>query len=218
MGTRGRPQKLTPEIEQKILDALLKDYSVEDAALLTGVHRSTIYGWMKKGRVQKRGKFRDLLDTIEDGLQQSEIQFMARFKEYAGIGCEPGKSRPTKIITRLTKVGNMPPTMVIEYTHDEAKYYEMVAKARWPAKYATNKIRKNTENEEGTDEETDGVLPSPGKVDYRLLPPSKVNIYINVQQPLTDEEKAIKDEASPRIIEGEVIESENESTDQNQVP
>ena len=64
MGTRGRPQKLTPEIEQKILDALLKDYSVEDAALLTGVHRSTIYGWMKKGRVQKRGKFRDLLDTI----------------------------------------------------------------------------------------------------------------------------------------------------------
>ena len=213
MGTRGRPQKLTPEIEQKILEALLKDYSVKDAALLSGVSRATIYGWMKRGQAAKSGKYRQFLDTIEDGLQQSEIQFMARFKEYAGIGREPGKSRPTKIVTRLTKIGDSVPTMVIEYTYEEAKYYEMVAKARWPAKYATNKIRKNTENEEGTDKETDGALSSPRKVDYRLLPPDKVNINIHVQQPLSDAEKAIKDEASPHIIEGEIIESENESTD-----
>ena len=220
MGTRGRPQKLTPEIEQKILEALLKDYSVKDAALLSGVSRATIYGWMKRGQAAKSGKYRQFLDTIEDGLQQSEMQFMARFKEYAGIGCEPGKSRPTKIITRATKVGDSVPTMVIEYTYDEAKYYEMVAKARHPSIYATNKIRKNAENEDEDFDGSSGVpaLASPAKVDYRLLPPSKVNININVHQPLSDDEKAKMDTKSDTIIEGEIIESEDESTDQNQVP
>ena len=215
MGTRGRPQKLTPEIEQKILDALLKDYSVKDAALLAGVNKSTIYGWMKKGQVQKRGKYREFLDAIEDALQQAELQFMARFKEYAGIGRVSGKSRPTKIVTRLTKVGDSDPTMVIEYTYEEAKYYEMVAKARHPSIYATNKIRKNTENEDDDDFNDVSVLASPGKVDYRLLPPSKVNININVHQPLSDDEKVSMDTKSDTIIEGEIIEPEKEPTDQN---
>ena len=217
MGTRGRPQKLTPEIEQKILDALLKDYSVKDAAILAGVNKSTIYGWMKRGQAAKSGKYRQFLDTIEDGLQQSEMQFMARFKEYAGIGCEPGKSRPTKIITRATKVGDSVPTMVIEYTYDEAKYYEMVAKARHPSIYATNKIRKNAENEDEDFDGSSGVpaLASPGKIDHSLMPPNNVNINIKVYEPLSDDEKAAMDAKPDTIIEGEIIESENQSTDQN---
>ena len=172
---------------------------------------------MKRGQAAKRGKFRDFLDSIEDALQKAEIQFMARFKEYAGIGREPGKSRPTKIITRATKIGNSPPTLVVEHVYDEAKYYEMVAKARWPSKYAANKILSDQRNGENKGKEPDDQLPPQEKVDYSLMPPNKVNININVQQPLSDEEKAEMDAQSPHIIEGEIIEPENESTDQNKV-
>ena len=45
----GRPSKLTPEITQAILDVIAAGGTRTVAAEAVGVHRDTIYGWLRRG-------------------------------------------------------------------------------------------------------------------------------------------------------------------------
>lgn len=58
-----------PMVRVAILESLMRGNSQPDACAEAGVHRSTFYDWLEKGRSQrarhKRGVYRDFLDEVE---------------------------------------------------------------------------------------------------------------------------------------------------------
>ncbi len=49
--TRGRPTKRTPEVIKKIEEVAALDGSVEEMAYYAGIHRETLYQWLKEDKV-----------------------------------------------------------------------------------------------------------------------------------------------------------------------
>lgn len=49
---RGRPSKFTEERADKIIRAIRAGNYIETAAALAGVHKSTLYEWMKRGAAE----------------------------------------------------------------------------------------------------------------------------------------------------------------------
>lgn len=52
-GQRGRPIKLTPDIQQKIVEAIKMGNYIETAAAFAGISKNTLYEWLKRGAREK---------------------------------------------------------------------------------------------------------------------------------------------------------------------
>jgi hypothetical protein len=62
----GRRTKLTPRLQAKIAGFLAAGNTREIAATMAGVHRSSFFDWMSKGRADTAPKlYRDLVDAVE---------------------------------------------------------------------------------------------------------------------------------------------------------
>jgi transposase len=75
----GRHDKLTPEIQQKIVDALRMGNYVETAAAYAGIHKSTLYEWLKRGArsYDENDKFRKFADAVEIAMAEAEMRDVA---------------------------------------------------------------------------------------------------------------------------------------------
>lgn len=86
MAARGRPIILTPEIQEQITTVIRNGNYIETAAAYAGIHKSTLYDWMKRGarerkRMEETGKrvlkkelpFLEFSDAIEKALAESEM-------------------------------------------------------------------------------------------------------------------------------------------------
>lgn len=49
MADRGRPTKLTKEVEEKIIRAIRAGNYIETAAAFAGISKDTLYNWLKRG-------------------------------------------------------------------------------------------------------------------------------------------------------------------------
>lgn len=80
----GRPTSCTPEITTKICDYLKQGLSKDDAAVMVGIHRATLYDWQKKHP--------DFLDAVEKAITEFKlanlkvIQQAAKPKTFGGGG------------------------------------------------------------------------------------------------------------------------------------
>lgn len=79
----GRPSKLTPKIQEKIVMAIRAGSSPEGAAQYAGIDRSTFYRWMEQGRRARSGPFRKFRDAIEKG--KADLETMVAAKVIKGI-------------------------------------------------------------------------------------------------------------------------------------
>lgn len=61
----GKPQKRSPELEDKILKALTRGHSMRRAALLAGVSEGTVRGWRDKDPEFAERYERAIADRIE---------------------------------------------------------------------------------------------------------------------------------------------------------
>jgi len=68
----GRPDKLTPDAERTILNALRLGLYVETACDLAEIERKTFYNWLKKGEGQKDGKYRRFLHRVKRAQANAE--------------------------------------------------------------------------------------------------------------------------------------------------
>lgn len=69
---RGRPEKLTPEVQAKILLGLQGGNFRKVAAQLAGVSYQTFAEWLRKGRDQRRGKYRTFFEVVTK--QEAEVE------------------------------------------------------------------------------------------------------------------------------------------------
>ena len=73
-GTGGRPSELTPEIQQKIVGAIMVNGYVETAAAFAGIHKDTFYDWLKRGARASRGKYKEFSDAVGKAMAEAEVR------------------------------------------------------------------------------------------------------------------------------------------------
>lgn len=85
MAKTGRPSKLTPELQERVCDLLKRGNYLETAALRTGIDRTTIRNWMRKGRSAKSGAYRDFFIAVEEASVYAETADMETIRKAAGV-------------------------------------------------------------------------------------------------------------------------------------
>lgn len=83
----ARPIKLTPDVQQKIVEAIKMGNYIETAAAYAGISKNTLYDWMKRGarekeritgtnRKPKAGEapFVQFSDAIEKAMADAEVR------------------------------------------------------------------------------------------------------------------------------------------------
>jgi len=71
---RGRPTKLTPEVQKQICDAIEAGNYIETAAQYAGIEKSTLYSWLKEGARAKSGKKKEFSNAVKKALAKSEMR------------------------------------------------------------------------------------------------------------------------------------------------
>ena len=71
---RGRPEKISREIIDKIKTAILAGAYVETAAAFAGISKETFYQWLKKGAGAKSGIYVDFSDAIKKAMAEAELR------------------------------------------------------------------------------------------------------------------------------------------------
>lgn len=96
---RGRPvgtTKLTAEVQETIVTAIRQGNYLETAAALAGIHRDTLYSWIRKGVTSPEGnRYRDFSDMLTRALAQSEAEAVAAI-DAAGMPHEVTRCRITR--------------------------------------------------------------------------------------------------------------------------
>jgi transposase len=73
----GRPTKLTPEVQKRIIDALRAGNYVETAAAYAGIGRQTLYDWLHRGAKEGKGAYHEFHEAVEKALAESEVRDVA---------------------------------------------------------------------------------------------------------------------------------------------
>ena len=73
----ARTTKLTPEIQDKIVQALLLGNYQETAALYAGIAEATFYGWMERGRNEPGSIYSEFLEAVEKAKASAEVKDVA---------------------------------------------------------------------------------------------------------------------------------------------
>jgi transposase len=76
MASRGRPTKLTPEVTTHITDAIHAGNYLDTAAAYAGISKVTLHAWLKRGRKEKTGKYRNFVNAVEKALARFEVQMV----------------------------------------------------------------------------------------------------------------------------------------------
>ena len=74
---RGRPSKFSPEICEVILAALRRGAHIDIACTIGEIDIKTFYSWLKKGKQQESGEFRDFLQSIKKTLAEYELDVLS---------------------------------------------------------------------------------------------------------------------------------------------
>ena len=81
--TLGRPSKLTPEIQQKIVWALRLGNYRKSAAEYAGVSERTLCDWMRRGTEETHGAYADFCQEVVAAEQAAEIRALGVIQQAA---------------------------------------------------------------------------------------------------------------------------------------
>lgn len=70
----GRPAKLTKEATEKIIAAMRAGAYIETAAALAGIHRDSLYEWLKRGAASPASEYGKFAQAVEKALAESELR------------------------------------------------------------------------------------------------------------------------------------------------
>ena len=78
----GRPSKLTPEVQERICNAIRAGNYYEASCAYAGVDYTTFRLWMQKGEKAKSGKFFDFFDAVTKAQADAEVFLVANWKKH----------------------------------------------------------------------------------------------------------------------------------------
>lgn len=69
----GRPSKIDPAVTTRIAQMVAAGNTIETACAFVDISRTTMRAWLKRGRKQRRGQYRDFLTAMERAMAQAEL-------------------------------------------------------------------------------------------------------------------------------------------------
>ena len=78
----ARPSKLTPEVQEKICNAIRAGNYYEAACGYAGIGYSTFRVWMIKGEKAKTGKYREFMDAVMRAEYEAEARMVAQWQKH----------------------------------------------------------------------------------------------------------------------------------------
>ena len=76
MDDRGRPSKLRPEVEEKVVQALRLGNYRRQAATFAGIDDTTLRRWMKRGMIERDGPYADFRRAVLEAETMAQITAM----------------------------------------------------------------------------------------------------------------------------------------------
>ncbi len=70
----GRPSKLTPERQERIVELIRAGNYMEIAAQAAGIDVSTLYRWLQRGEKARSGKYRQFRDAVMRARVEAEAR------------------------------------------------------------------------------------------------------------------------------------------------
>jgi hypothetical protein len=64
-------------IQEKIVESVRQGNYIETAGVLAGVHKTTIYAWLKRGATAKSGSYRRFHNAVRQAMAESEVRNLA---------------------------------------------------------------------------------------------------------------------------------------------
>lgn len=77
----GRPSKLTPERQEKLIQAIKAGNHLNVACAYAGIDYSNFRMWMRKGEAQKSGSYRDFHDAVKLAEAELEVKVVANWQK-----------------------------------------------------------------------------------------------------------------------------------------
>ena len=75
---QGRPTKLTPKLQDEIVDLLKAGNYIETACVVVGINKTTFYQWLKRGKSSTRStKYTIFRDVVTKALAFAEARLVA---------------------------------------------------------------------------------------------------------------------------------------------
>lgn len=71
---RGRPTKLTREVEDQLVRAISAGAYIETAAAFVGISKVSFYDWMRRGARAKSGRYKAFSERIKKAMAESEMR------------------------------------------------------------------------------------------------------------------------------------------------
>lgn len=83
MTTRGRPTKLTPEIQQQIVALLRNGNYVETVCDYVGISKETFYDWLRRGEVggQRNTIYVEFSDAAKKAISAAETVALSEIRQ-----------------------------------------------------------------------------------------------------------------------------------------
>nr|PZN07741.1 MAG: hypothetical protein DIU64_11805 [Caldicoprobacter oshimai] len=78
----GRPSKLTPEVQEKICNAIRAGNYYEAACAYAGIDYSTFRRWIIKGEKAKSGKYYDFCEAVKKAEYEAEMRLVAMWQKH----------------------------------------------------------------------------------------------------------------------------------------
>jgi hypothetical protein len=78
----ARPTKLTPELQEKICNAIRAGNYYEAACGFVGIHYSTFRRWMIQGENAKSGKYKEFFEAIKKAEHDAEVRLVAQWQKH----------------------------------------------------------------------------------------------------------------------------------------
>lgn len=80
---KGRPTKLTKEIQDTICKAIRAGAYIETASALAGLDKTTFYDWLRRGEREQEGIYFDFSHSIKKAIAEAEMRDILRIDQAA---------------------------------------------------------------------------------------------------------------------------------------
>lgn len=76
----SRPSKLTPEVKQRLVDAVKAGNHITRACEYAGINKVTYYRWKARASTSKSGEYFDLLQELEEAESEAQVRMVAQWQ------------------------------------------------------------------------------------------------------------------------------------------
>jgi hypothetical protein len=86
MSRMGRPSKLCPEVQDRIVMALRLGHFQKAAAAYGGISERTLIDWLARGAAEEKGPYADLYNQVQSAKQEAEMRALGAIQKAAQHG------------------------------------------------------------------------------------------------------------------------------------